>query len=313
MITPFEALKRRSMSGEQLEQFTRVIRYNLGTHKKTRLRLAGVASSRSLLHDDVSATHAEKLSKEFQRRAKSIGSRAESRLRFLTILHSTEDLSDASVQFAVEKMSSKYTKALNKLHLWSRGAIELEIVNLSILRKLKDIKNDEARKLNVLENLMPLRQLQGLLVPSSSDDTRVLVHLHCVVDLGKDFEANEAKLRKLFTRVEYWQKSSYQIELKKLFLKKSTAKNLKAIAAYVTKGGNDNLRYNAGFGRDLAEDLEAKIWRAGLGRSDKGGQTIEDERGLTLGEVRRLDELYSWLMRQRTDRRGYLLGTKGKL
>jgi len=300
------------MSGEQLELITRVIRYNLGTHKKTRLRLAGLESSRSLLHDDVSAKHAEKLSKELLRRAKSIGSSADNRLRFLTILHSTEDLSASSVRSAVQSMRRKYNKALNKLRLWSRGAIELEIVSLSILRKLSGIRNDEARKLNVLENLIPLRKLQGSLVPSSSDDTRVLVHLHCVVDLGKNFEGNEVKLRKLFARVGDWQRSPYQIELKRLFRKVSTSKNLKAIAAYVTKGGNEHLRYNAGFGRDLAEDLEAKIWRAGLGRSDKGGETVEDERGLSLGEVRSLDRLYSWLMNQRSGRRGYILGTRGR-
>jgi hypothetical protein len=73
------------------------------------------------------------------------------------------------------------------------------------------------------------------------------------------------------------------------------------------------LRYNAGFGRDLAEDLEAKIWRSfGVGRSARGGETVADERGLTVGEVQQLDELYVWLMNRRKDKRGYLLWTNGR-
>ena len=305
----FEELKQGSMSGEGLKFLAQVIRYNLGTHKKTRLKQAGVSASHSLLHDEVSARHAERLSKELQRRAKRIGKDTGERLRFLTILHSTENLSDHGVRAAVVKMEKAYKKALTKLRLWSRGAIELEIVNLTILRKLCRIKSDEARKLNVLENLIPLKKLQGQLIPKSSGDTRVLVHLHCVVDLGEDFDANEKKLRKLFDGCDAWQRSPYQIELKKTFKDRTTANNLRSIAAYVTKGGNENLRYNAGFGRDLAEDLDAKIWRAGLGRSDKGAETIEDERGLTIGEVRRLDELYCWLMNRRRDRRGYILAS----
>ena len=73
------------------------------------------------------------------------------------------------------------------------------------------------------------------------------------------------------------------------------------------------LRYNAGFGRDLAEDLDAKIWKHfGVGRSARGGETVADERGLTVGEVQQLDALYVWLMNRRKDKRGYLLWTNGR-
>ena len=56
----------------------------------------------------------------------------------------------------------------------------------------------------------------------------------------------------------------------------------------------------------------AKIWRAGLGRKDKGGETIEDERGLTVQEVKALDELYVWIMERRKDKRGYIISTSGR-
>ena len=91
------------------------------------------------------------------------------------------------------------------------------------------------------------------------------------------------------------------------FKSRSIGQNLQGIASYLTKGGNEQLRYKAGYGRDLAEDLEAKIWRAGLGRKDGGAETVEDDRGLTVGEVAFLDEVYDKLMRSRRDRRGYLV------
>ena len=106
-----------------------------------------------------------------------------------------------------------------------------------------------------------------------------------------------------------WNTTAYQVEIKGLFKNRTAAKNLNAIAAYVTKGGNENLRYSAGFGRDLAEDLEAKIWRAGLVDKD---EKVDDERGLTVGEVQQLDQLYVWLMRRRSDKRGYIIGTSDR-
>ncbi len=48
-----------------------------------------------------------------------------------------------------------------------------------------------------------------------------------------------------------------------------------------------------------------------MGKKESGRETVEDERGLTLGEVKRIDELYVWLMNRRNDKRGYLIGTNG--
>ena len=136
-----------------------------------------------------------------------------------------------------------------------------------------------------------------------------MVHCHVVVDLGSDYARNLELLHEKKKRVQSWKKSGYQVEIKGLFKNRKTAKNLKGISAYVTKGGNENLRYSAGFGRDLAEDLEAKIWRVG---KLKKAEKFDDERGLTVGEVKQLDQLYVWLMRRRSDKRGYIIGTSDR-
>ena len=309
MNKAFKELKRKSQSGELLIQYASQFRYNLGTHKKTRLIKAGVGSSRSLLHSDISQQHAYKLFSELNRRGKGLGKEAETRLRFMTVLHSVTDPTIEDVEQAVEQLSSTFKYILDSMKLWSRGAIELEMVNLDILQRISKCRDDEARKLNVLSSLIPLREYHGLLIPDDKTNSKILVHCHVVVDLGKNPEDNH---KILFGKAKhFWRTSGYQVEIKNLFKNKSTAKNLRKIADYVTKGGNENLRYNAGFGRDLGEDLEAKIWRAGLGKAHKGGETVEDERGLTVGEVQQLDALYCWLMKRRSDRRGYLLATRG--
>lgn len=299
----FAELKRKSESGETLEQLGQMLRFNLGMHKRTRLSKAGAANSGSLLHNAVAEAHAKKLSDELQRHAKTIGRPAEDRLRFMTVLDALVDPNIKAVEAAVTKLEAALEDVVGGMRLWSRGAIELEMVNIDLLRRIKGTKEDEVRKLDVLERLSSKRI-------SQENAAQILVHAHVVVDLGADTDSNEAEIRKRMKQVRRWSRSSYQVELKKLFREKSAAKNLNAIAAYVTKGGNENLRYSAGFGRDLAEDLDAKMWRAGgFGRSARGGETVEDERGLTIAEVKQLDEIYVWLMRRRRYKRGYIISS----
>jgi hypothetical protein len=275
--------------------------------------VAGAEQSRSLLHNDISKIHAQKLSRELQARSNKVGRSAKDRFRFMTILQAVVEPTEKKVSAAVEAMEGQFQTIIGDLGLWSRGAIELEMVNLTILEKISNLNENEARKLNVLTELGELQDFMGLMIPVSKSLTRILVHSHVVVDLGKIPEITEEEIRKRIKSKDYWSKSKYQVEIKGLFKNRAISTNLNKIAAYVVKGGNENLRYNAGFGRDLAEDLEAKIWRAGTGRKDKGAEAIEDERGLTVAEVKRLDELYVWLMKRRRDKRGYLIETSGRL
>jgi hypothetical protein len=313
MPKSFDELKRQYKGGKAFTDLQEHIRYDLGAHKKTRLKLAGAENSGSLLHDNISKVHAQKLSTELRNRADKAGTSAKNRFRFMTILQAVVEPSEKMVSTSVEALEGQFQTIIGDLGLWSRGTIELEMVNLTILEKISSLSDNEARKLNVLTELGELQEFMGLMIPTSKSLTRVLVHCHVVVDLGKTPEATEEEIRKRIRSKGYWNKSKYQVEIKGLFKNRAVSTNLNKIAAYVVKGGNENLRYNAGFGRDLAEDLEAKIWRAGTGRKDKGAETIEDERGLTVAEVKRLDELYVWLMKRRRDKRGYLIGSNGRV
>ena len=203
MDKAFKELKRKYKTGEALEEIRSVIRYDLGKQKKTRLKIAGVGSSGSLLHNDINKKHADKLAIELQTRAKKIGSAANQRFRFVTILQALVNPTIASVSREVEALEGQFKAIFGEQALWSRGAIELELINLSILERISKARDDEARKLNVLNSIGETEDYLGLLIPASKSDTKVLVHAHVVVDFGKDHQTVEEEIRRKIGKSGY--------------------------------------------------------------------------------------------------------------
>ena len=299
-------LKRTS--AERLENLQALMRLNLGEHKRIRLSRAGCGDSKSLLHDNIANRHSKLLQDDYKKRWGNLTrEQAHERLRFLTVLHAVVPLNQRDVIRAVERMEGALERVFKGTGAKVFGAVEVEIVNIALLRKIGSLGEDEARKLNVLESITgPGAETASKI--TGAQDSGVLVHFHGIVDLGgRNSRLREDQLRERTKAIAAWQRSRYQVEIKRLFKEKAVRQNLRYIASYITKGGNERLRYNASFGRDLAEDLDAKIWRAGTGRADKGGETVADERGLTIGEIKLLDDIWSALMARKRNKRGYLV------
>ena len=305
MARSFKELKTNS--AQDFEKLKALTRPNLGTHKNTRVRLAGCSSSGTLLHRNVAKKHGAMLADDYiQRLGKLTRNDAQDRLRFLTLLHSVVGLDIKRVRRSVKQMEAALGRVFHGGGVWMLGAVELEVVNIALLKRKGSLLDDEARKLNVLEML---QEANGAV--EFKQDSAVLVHFHGIVDLG-NWTLREDQLRSRLAKVTAWQRSPYQVELKRLFNDQGVKTALRFLASYFTKGGNDQLRYNLGFGRDLDEELDAKIWRAGMGRADKGGETVLDERGLTLVEIAFLDEIWRDLMDRKSNKRGYLLKLSGR-
>jgi hypothetical protein len=298
MARSFQELKRTS--AERFERLQSLIRPNLGSHRRTRLRVCG--ESGSLLHKGVAQHHGTLLFEDYQKKLGGlVRDEAQERLRFLTVLHSVTSLNKKDVMRAVVNMEAALHRCFDGSGAWLLGAVEIEVVNVALLRRIGSLKKDETRKLDVLERLADRNAID-------TADNGALVHFHGIVDLGGgNSSLREAQLRRNFKKLSVWQRSPYQVELKRHFKKRTVAQNLKGIASYITKGGNEELRYKAGFGRDLLDDLEAKMWRAGNGRADKGGETVTDERGLSIAEIAFLDSIWLELMDRKKDQRGYLV------
>jgi hypothetical protein len=304
MAKTFEELKLEG--GKELARLQAERRLNLGSHKRTRLKRAGCGESGTLLHDEVAERHANMLRDDYMKLFEKLTrSEAEGRLRFLTVLHSVVALDKKAVMKAVQGMETALSRVFDGSEAWALGAVEVEIVNVELLRRIGAGSDDEARKLNVLQRLHETDAVDATDEHSSS---RALVHFHGIVDLLDCNSAlREELLRKRAKELGAWQRAPYQVELKRLFKGRTVLQNIQEISRYLTKGGNDDLRCNAGFGRDLADDLDAKIWRAGMGRADRGGETVADERGLTVGEIVFLDDIWRALMDRNRSERGYLL------
>jgi len=292
MADSIEQLKQ--LATQRLSHLQSLIRPDLGSHKRIKLQRAGCGNSGSLLHDDVSAQHAKLLFDDYKN---LFSEKANDQLRFITILHSVTSPTLESVIDAASRMEREINRAVGQAGVACLGATEIEVVNLKLLEKIKSLSDNEARKLNVLQNISDCSDVDP--------DCGVMIHFHGIVVSNSSLRNKE--LRSALTNVEDWARSPYQIELKNLFRNKTITQNLEKIASYVTKGGNENLRYNAGFGRDLPEDTDARIWRAGTGRADEGGETLTDERALTLHEIALLDRIWIALMSRRPDMRGYLI------
>lgn len=289
----FKAMKESGL--KRLEAIRSIMRPDLGSHKRTKLARAGCIGSGSLLHNDVAHAHSALLRQDFRDRYEKIRSNRQDHLRFVTILHSVTGLDKDNAVQAASEMESCITGVFCGTGATCLGAIEFEVVNLAMLRRIGSKKDDETRKLDVLERLT-----DGQL------DTGVLIHFHGVVDLSNSILQSD-KLRAQLLKVTQWQRSNYQVELKAFYSTRSATKNFDAIAGYLTKGGNETLRYNPGFGRDPEAQLDAQIWRGKSGRADRGADTVTDERSLTNSEILLLDQIWVRQMDQRQDNRGYLV------
>jgi hypothetical protein len=100
---------------------------------------------------------------EYMKRFKQLTrSEAEGRLRFLTVLHSVVALDKEAVMRAIEGMEAALGRAFDGSEAWALGAVEVEIVNVELLRRIGSLSDDEARKLNVLQRLHETDSLDTL-------------------------------------------------------------------------------------------------------------------------------------------------------
>jgi len=311
MTADFKTIKRRSKSGEGLTRLRAAaagVPFLLGTQKRTRLKRAGCEKSGTLLHNDVAKRHAEKMFAEYKRLTQRSDYDAR-RLRYVTVLYEVCELDERKIISSCKSMISSVTFDLKRSKVaWGLGAAEVELVNLDLLARINEQTEDEKRKFHVLCDMAPkVYRANGLVDKhASASGVKALVHCHVLVDMGDDHDAAELRLRKHLSNY----KCRYQTEVKTTFAEQPLPKKLRAIAAYNTKCGNEQLRFKAGFRRDLGDDVEAKMWRSGLGRKDRGDYetiTTEDERGLSAQHVAFLDRVYDALMRLRRDRRGYVI------
>lgn len=300
----FMQLKERSLSGESLECLRGALRFDIGTHQKTKLKVLGDLPDKSLLANAVAQKHAARLEKQFLSRWGSFNKREmQDRLRFVTVLAELVPLDLEMANDAVNRMFSRLEVVFSGIRgIEVIGAAEIEIVNVEKMKQMASVA-DEARKLNVIDSMMPD---EGKSLYKTGIGSYALVHFHGVMDVGANGDEKIAKLERDCKR--FWN-ARYMLQVKGLYSTKTVKRNLSDIAAYLTKGGNENLIYKIGFGYDAEDKIQRQLLKAGKATKAGDYAGIENELSLTIAEIKFLGEAINQMM-ERTGsknlRNGYL-------
>ena len=267
---------------------------------------------RSILYPDVSEKHADAAERTLFSRIRTSPdlpdidkheSTARRRLQCMTVLFALADLDAAGLQDAIAGLR----QWLNRLYAdesvnWILGAVELEIVDLPLMRRL--IRSDaDTTKPHVLGRLPTVNSGNGI------GDRQCLIHFHGVIDVA---EGKIDHVRGLMSKpgtLDILDEGTIISELKGFSKtwdkkKKSLRKNLSHWIRYPFKGGNDGLRINHRWGRDRS-DVESAMARSAKARREDPDRDFDlDERSLTYAEIVWLNDAYYWLSQGKADGRG---------
>lgn len=299
--TEFERMKEKSK--DSLSFLRSQLRFDIGKQRKTKLMCLGELRDKTLLTKLVAERHAERLEKQFsQRWSKFTKREEEERLRFLTVLSQVVPLKvDEAVQ-ATEYMFNRLEficKGIRGIEVI--GVAEIEVVNIGKMNAMASV-SDEARKRDVIFDMLPAEEKS---LYKSGATSFGLVHFHGIVDVGSGGEENAKKLEEIARG--YW-KAKHAVNLKRLYSNKTVQKNLRDIARYLTKGGNENLIYKIGFGYDTQEKLDRQLLKSGKAKLEDDYAGFENEMSLTVPEIEFLGQTIDRLMSKTnsTHRNGYV-------
>ena len=304
----FEELKKRS-GADGLEKYAKVVRFDVGTHKQTKLkRTLGSRSKSTLLAGTVSATHQKRLLKQFLGRwGKLQRVEEQERLRFFTVLGSLAEVNEKNILKHIGILKRELIQVFKKVKgLDVIGCFEIEIVNFKVMTaRATQAGVDEARKLFVLEAMLGDID-RTLLEQKAPSDSYALIHFHGIIDFGNNAEVKVEQLR--IAAKEIW-RGSHRVEMTRFHTNKTTGANLRFLAKYLVKGGNENLIYKIGFGWDSDENVEREMLKQGKYKQDPNDEGVENELSLSIEEVKVLGSAIDSLMgitKSRNMRTGYL-------
>ena len=338
----FQDLKKRSAT--ELTRVRQAIPFKVGDWKRTRLKtaLGQQLAKATLLDDDTHQEHAERMAQRFETQWGHLTKgEIQDDLRFLTILDRVVPVDLETMVQACESLEAVIKDVLTSesRHIEMIGCVEMEVVNLSYTKKKVsettpstqtpsgidqgaqvqassielDEDGNEQRKLNVLQKMV--EQASGYSLPHRTDETQswVLIHFHGLVHLGGPADGKNALCERVVTKLRSQWTFPYAVVLKRTFRKQGKQEKFRKVADYITKCGNEELRYVTRFGRGMSSaDIEARaLWKQGYRGDDTlddGKETsMEDSVSLTVGEVEALGKAIYRLMERKSLGEGYIM------
>jgi hypothetical protein len=240
------------------------------SHRIKRLADIGRGDTKTLLHPKISTQMAVRLERNIRKKIDETGIESDG-MRFATFLNEVVAMDRDAVKKSVNEMLEKIDEIFTFKRIYLFGASELEIVNINFIKEVVKKSKKQKRKLEVLEAMTKGKFLE-------ENSSRVMVHAHifCMSEDG-----DEEFWGKILTKAETFFKTKYAVRIEKLWTRYDTETNVRNIAGYVTKCGNELFRLKAAQERDTYADEIA---------TRPGGR---DVRSLTKSQLIFLDDVYN--------------------
>lgn len=309
-------------------------KFLVGSHNSVRLKKSLRITkdlhllSSTLLTPEIHTAHAKSLAKRFIKRyetvlksAKNKEQDASEKFKFLTLIDCVQVLNAEKAMASIRALKETLINCVKTTSgAWCLGAIEVEVISIDLMRKLSDnSKKSEERKLDVCEEL-----LKKLKRKDQTQSSYFLIHFHGIVNAKNEGIFND--FLKNIENIKQWNIAPRQIQLKGLSKEyagtaKSVENNLKDIARYITKGGNDwsgnkaYLRFKQDFENEALDTEDSwvnKNWRRNeVLRKEHKEDGIEDYFSLSPEEISELATVIDSMMKLNKRKTGYLAYAQG--
>ena len=243
--------------------------FKINSHRIKRLEEIGRVETKTLLNPKISNQMAIRVERNILKKIDETGIESDG-MRFATFLNEVVEMDRGAVKKSVNEMLEKIDEIFTFKRVYLFGASELEIVNINFIKEVVKKSGKQKRKLEVLKAMTKDKFLE-----EKSSLVMVHAHIFCMSEDG-DNEFWE----KISTKAETFFKTKHAVRIQKLFTRYDTSTNVKNIAGYVTKCGNELFRLKAAQERDTyADEISAR----------PGGR---DVRSLTKSQLIFLDDIY---------------------
>lgn len=243
--------------------------FKINSHRIKRLEEIGRVETKTLLNPKISNQMAIRVERNILKKIDETGIESDG-MRFATFLNEVVEMDRGAVKKSVNEMLEKIDEIFTFKRVYLFGASELEIVNINFIKEVVKKSGKQKRKLEVLKAMTKDKFLE-----EKSSLVMVHAHIFCMSEDG-DNEFWE----KISTKAETFFKTKHAVRIQKLFTRYDTETNVRNIAGYVTKCGNELFRLKAAQERDTyADEISAR----------PGGR---DVRSLTKSQLIFLDDIY---------------------
>ena len=243
--------------------------FKINSHRIKRLEEIGRVETKTLLNPKISNQMAIRVERNILKKIDETGIESDG-MRFATFLNEVVEMDRVAVKKSVNEMLEKIDEIFTFKRVYLFGASELEIVNINFVKEVVNKSGKQKRKLEVLKAMTKDKFLE-----EKSSLVMVHAHIFCMSEDG-DNEFWE----KISTKAETFFKTKHAVRIQKLFTRYDTSTNVKNIAGYVTKCGNELFRLKAAQERDTyADEISAR-------------PSKRDVRSLTKNQLIFLDDIY---------------------